>query len=136
VCGDQKRRRAASHRAGAPAAAQKTDSGLGPNASWGHPPAGLPITFPGESRSSERPVTAGIEDAMMPVFSPENREPAGKRVETRGALQSATRSPRAGSRSGKIIEAMAYSEDGNLLATAVMSVSIRQLTNGQRARGR
>ena len=84
--------------------------------------------------STESLATRWDIDAMMPVFSPDNRDLAVTDLKGVSLYSLATRSPRARLEVGKAIEAMAYSEDGKLLATAVMSgpIHVWDIASGQR----
>jgi WD40 repeat protein len=84
--------------------------------------------------STESLATRWDIDAMMPVFSPDSRDLAVTDLKGVSLYSLATRSPRARLEVGKAIDAMAYSEDGKLLATAVMGgpIHIWDLASGQR----
>jgi len=84
--------------------------------------------------STESLATRWDIDAMMPRFSPDNRDLAVTDLKGVSLYSLATRSPRARLEVGKAIEAMAYSEDGKLLATAEMGgpIHIWDIASGQR----
>ena len=85
--------------------------------------------------STESLATRWDIDAMMPVFSPDNRDLAVTDLKGVSLYSLATRSVRARLEVGKAIEAMAYSEDGKLLATAEMSggpIHIWDIASGRR----
>ena len=84
--------------------------------------------------STESLATRWDIDGMMPMFSPDNRDLAVTDVKGVSLYSVATRSVRARLEVGNAIDAMAYSEDGKLLATAVMGgpIHIWDIASGQR----
>ncbi|HEU4927280.1 MAG TPA: hypothetical protein VFT24_09540 [Vicinamibacterales bacterium] len=84
--------------------------------------------------STESLAMPWVIDGMMPVFSPDTRALAVTDMKGVTLYSLATRSPRARLEMGKAIEAMAYSDDGKLLATAEMGgpIHIWDIASGQR----